>query len=219
MKLNSSPLLRPFVLVAVVASLFACSGGAGANEQVACPAATGPAANRYSGLPLGKGADGIEFRAFAPKVAGTTALTSLGELCKTAKSRDACLEKVDVTRRLGQTRGWNTGTDDGGASAALHYGIATLGDEVFVVDGPEALAKALAPIDKAETAVAIIKLTADPTVVCGGPNVTREENRMLVHAHSDYCGNQYDTVYTVTGDGRVEKGERRLTVESGLDCN
>lgn len=166
--------------------------------------------DRYRALTLGGDVDGIQFRVVGqPDVA----LLPIGDVCKRASDRAACATKVAAST---STAGW-TRQSGGNASYAPEYGVATRGDDVFVVDSAEALAKAVAPLESAGEAVAFLTLTTRADVVCdGGANVTATADGYSIKTISRSCGASSETLYTVTRQGVVVRGEtRELTSASG----
>lgn len=211
--------LLSIVLVASLAALIGCSGETSMDEQVACPSALTPEAERYTALPLGKGADGIQFHAVTSDSRAPVQVGSVGVLCKTASDKNACLAKVDTASKSKAAVGWKVGPSaDAVGYETFNYGIATLGDDVFIVDSVDSVGKAIAPIDSAEKAVALVQLAGDANVQCSGPNVTRGQGTIVVKVLGYDCGVEYETLYSVKTDGRVVTGERRVLSSKDVSC-
>ncbi len=161
----------------------------------ACPSAD---SGRYKALSFASGIDGITFRAVGSRQSSLAVGADVGTICKRASDVPACQAKVAATTSL---KGWRV-LNGGQGNPEDEYGVATRGDEVFVVDSAEALGKAIAPIDTPEEAVAFVKLAVSPSTTCGEPNVTLQGNGYVVKAiNRGGCGGSSETLYTVGQDG------------------
>ncbi len=163
-------------------------------SQVACPSS---GTNRYQSLTLAPDVDGIEFRVVSSSTTFEV-LSTVGQTCKRASDQAACRAKVTATVSVS---GWRLGS--GNFQPSPEYGVATRGDEVFLVEDVAALGKAVAPIDTIEEGVALVKLAVTSGVVCSAPNATAEGDAFLVKSIAASCGNKSETIQRVTRDGRV----------------
>lgn len=208
-------------LTALLPSLAACSSETSMDSQVACPQ-TGD--DRYKALSPSSDVDGINFyvRTSSAIPIGTSPVRlrmTLGSLCKRAKDAAACRAQVDAMAAAETNKGWTTEYAVGGDTTVLDFAIATRGDDVRLLGSPNDLAKAVVPIDSAEEALALVKLSYASTAVCNEPNVTTNAEGYVVKSiDGDGCGNESEILYTVTKDGSVRRGTSTSIASSSTPC-
>lgn len=183
-------------LVAASTTLVACGSSDGTTmaSQVACPSSD---SNRYQSLTLAPDVDGIEFRSVRSSTTFEV-LSTVGQTCKRASDQAACRAKVTATVT---ESGWRLFS--GQIQPPDEYGVATRGDEVFLVKDVAALGKAVAPIDTIEEGVAFVKLAVNMNVLCSAPNATPDGDGFLVKSISGSCGSKAETLQRVARDGTV----------------
>lgn len=182
------------------------------QETVACP---GSGALAYGAFTLASGIDGIEVRARSQTSATEfVKLTVIGEVCKGATDKPACLAKVTETK---SNTGWSHSTSMEGPSPP-HYGVGTRGDEVFLVATQAAFAKAVAPLESAQEAVALVQVVYDDSVVCNDANVSSNATSYVVKTLSSSCGSKGETLFTVSREGDVQRGSYREITSPDSNC-
>lgn len=186
------------------------------QRLVACPAA----GSEYTSLTLAPSIDGFEVltSSYASGAPTVTSVATLGQLCRTAKDAAKCRASVNVSKQAPASgRGWYP-EGRGQVPGPVHYAVATRGDEVFVVEDQAALAKAVAPIESPEEAVALARLTSGPNVVCNRPNVTVKGTSYVVKSVSaSACGGVSEALLTITQAGELSTSSRMLK-ESESGC-
>ena len=177
--------------------------------QVACPSTS---SNRYLSLTLAPDVDGIEFRSVT---SGTTfeVITTLGQTCKRASDQAACRAKVTATVA---GAGWRLSS--GQVQPPDEYGVATRGDEVFLVKDVAALGKAVAPIETIEEGVALVKVAVSPDVVCSAPNAAPDGDGFRVKSVVSSCGNKSEIIRRVARDGTVTVVEQNVLETASGAC-
>ncbi len=178
-------------------------------SQVACPS-TG--SNRYLSLTLAPDVDGIEFRSVT---SGTSfeVITTLGQTCKRASDQAACRAKVTATV---SGSGWRLSS--GQVQSPDEYGVATRGDEVFLVKDVAALGKSVAPIETIEEGVALVKVAVSPDVVCSAPNAAPDGDGFRVKSVVSSCGNTSEVIRRVARDGTVTVVEQNVLETASGAC-
>ena len=178
-------------------------------SQVACPSSD---ANRYQSLTLAPDVDGIEVRSVKSSTTFEV-ITTLGQTCKRASDQAACRAKVTATV---STAGWRLSS--GQFQTPDEYGVATRGDEVFLVKDVAALGKAVAPIETIEEGVALVKVAVSPDVVCSAPNAGPDGDGFRVKSVVSSCGNTSEVIRRVARDGTVTVVEQNVLETASGAC-
>ena len=208
-----SPNLRGlFPALLALVPLAACTTETSMDVSAACPLADSA---RYKALSFASGIDGITFRALGTRQTNMPVGDDVGTVCARAGDVSACRAKVAATTA---STGWRV-SFSGFGDSDQEYGVATRGDEIFVVDSKEALGKAIAPIDTPEEAVAFVKLAVSPVVKCGEPNVSLQGNGYVVKTVNEgACGGSSETLYVVGQDGALGPATSKELSSASSGC-
>lgn len=191
-------------------------------ESAACTVTD--AGNRYASLSLAPGLDGAVFRSVRRTtqvtgpdggVASTATTGSLGEPCKTARDRDACLRAVDAAT---SATGWTYAVENQPAANEIDYGVVTQGDTVRVLATWEDLRGAVAPVETPSEALALL-VFATRAVSCGGPNMRTEADGWVFQTVRGGCGGpQMEYLTKVDRDGRFTVIATNKLSDGDPDC-
>jgi len=178
-------------------------------ETLACPSSR--PGGLYGALTLAPGVEGVAVFEVWSGVEGDPprSRATLGNVCGTARDRDACLAGVASVR---SRAGWTYAASASSRAANdSDYGVVTTGEERRVITTTAELLALVAPIDTLDEAAAFAALNLR-NVSCKDANALTEADGYVLQMVRGGCGSpKKETLVKVFRDGRIETvSEREL---------